>query len=226
VTYRAFRRAALLIVGLVAVAAAARFWLHDAFPYFADYTEGAYRRYWPNRVPLLVHILGGTAALFAGPFQLWSGPTGRLRRPHRWLGYVYVLGIAISATASFQLVFHTNADFGLALAVLAVAWWATILMALVAVRNRRIDAHREWMIRSYIITFSFVSYRFLVGLSMFTGLGASRHATVLWLSWVVPLMLFELVNQWHRVMPLKRRPARDPAVSAARPAETADPAWL
>src|SRR4030095_9164675 len=48
---------------------------HFAF----DYSEANFGRLWPNRLWLLLHIAGGTAALFAGPFQLWSG----LRNKHR-----------------------------------------------------------------------------------------------------------------------------------------------
>jgi uncharacterized membrane protein len=205
---RAFRTApgavALTLAGLVVLALAARFWAHDAMPYVVDYAEDTYRRYWPVRKSLLVHIAGGTLALFAGPFQLWSGIRRKFPTLHRRTGYAYILGVAVSASSSFYLAFHAKPDFGLSLAILAVAWLASIAMALAAVRNWRIDAHREWMIRSYIVTFSFVSYRFLVGLSMFKGLGPSRPAMVLWISWVVPMMLFELFNQWNRVRPVKR----------------------
>jgi uncharacterized membrane protein len=213
-------RLALALGGAVLVLGATRFWLHDAVPYIVDYTEAAYRRYWPNRQSLLIHIAGGTVALFAGPFQLWSGLRARFRRLHRVVGYAYVTGIAVSASSSFYLAFFTTPDFGLALFILAVVWWVSIVMALVAARNRRIDAHREWMIRSYIVTFSFVSYRALVSLSVFQGLGAGRHATVLWISWVLPMMLFELLLQWDRVSPRKHR--------LARPARTeaAEHAWL
>jgi uncharacterized membrane protein len=190
---------------------AIRFWLHDAYPYFADYTEESYRRYWPVRQGLLPHIAGGTLALFAGPFQVWSGLRRRVRRLHRWTGYAYISGITVSALSSFHLVFHTRPDFGLSLFVLAVAWLATTAMALTAVRNKRVDAHREWMIRSYIVTFSFVSYRLLVGLSIFDGLESGRFATVLWISWVVPMMVFELSTQWNRVTQLKRPVVPDEA---------------
>ena len=196
---------AFSLAGLIIIVFATRFWLHDAFPYIVDYAEDSYRRYWPVRKSLLLHIAGGSIALFAGPFQLWSGLRRRFRRVHRWIGYAYISGVAVSASSSFYLAFHARPDFGLSLSILAIAWLASIAMALAAVRNKRIAAHQEWMTRSYIVTFSFVSYRFLVGLSMFRFLGPSRPAMVLWISWVVPMMLFELFMQWDRVRPLKRR---------------------
>lgn len=208
------------LAGVLVLAFATRFWLHDAFPYFADYAEDTYRRYWPVRKTLLVHIAGGSIALFAGPFQLWSGLKRRFRRVHRSIGYAYLGGIAVSAPSSFYLAFHARPDFGLSLFILALVWCASTAMAITAVWNKRIEAHREWMIRSYIVTFSFALYRFLVGLSMFTFLGPSRSAMVLWISWVAPMMLFELSLQWDRVRPLKR------PVLQATAGEPADRAWF
>jgi hypothetical protein len=90
-----------------------------------------------------------------------------------------------------------------------VVWCITIAMALMAVKSRRLDAHREWMIRSYIVTFAFVLYRFLVKQPILEPLGGGLVATSLWASWVVPMMVYEVVNSWHRVRPLKR-PAAAP----------------
>jgi uncharacterized membrane protein len=208
------------LAGVLIIIAATRFWLHDALPYILDYTEDWYGRFWPDRHDLLLHITGGTIALFAGPFQLWSGPRGRFPRLHRRTGYAYIWGAGLAASSSFYLAFHTRPDFGLSLFILAVLWVLSIAMAFMAVRNKRIDAHRKWMVRSYIVTFSFVSYRFLVGLSMVRGLGPSRSAIVLWISWVVPMMLFELITQWDRVRPQKR-----PLVSTAT-RDSADQAWI
>ena len=206
---------ALALAVALLMCAASWFWLHDAFPYLVEHTEEEYGRYWPDRRSLLAHILGGSIALLAGPFQLWSGLRRRLPRLHRSLGYTYIAGVALGASASFYLTFHTKPDFGLALFVLAVTWWITIAMAYAAVRNGRLDAHREWMIRSYIVTFAFVSYRYGVGLSVFDGLGAGRDASVLWLSWVVPMMVLELWVQRGRIGPARRSPAASPAKGTA-----------
>jgi uncharacterized membrane protein len=214
------RTIAVSLAGLIVIAFAARFWLHDALPYITGYDEGSYRRYWPVRKSLLLHIAGGSIALFAGPFQLWSGLRRRFRRLHRGIGYAYVSSIAAAASSSFYLAFHTRPDFGLSLFILAIVWLVSIALALMAVRNKRIAAHQEWMIRSYIVTFSFVSYRYLVGLSMFQFLGPSRPAMVLWISWVVPMMLFELFMQWDRVTPLKR------SIMSPATKESAEPAWF
>ena len=197
---------ALYAAVVLTLVSSLRFLGHDALPYVADYSESTYARYWVHRGWLLVHIVGGAVALLAGPFQLWSGLRRRSLRIHRWTGYAYVIAIAFAATSSFYLTFHTRADFGTALFVLALMWWLTIVMAYLAIRNGRVDAHRDWMIRSYILTFSFVTYRVIVPMSAFDGLGPSKYATALWISWVAPYMVAEVFMHWERVT-RRRSPA-------------------
>jgi len=195
---------ALLLAGTLVLVIAARFWLHDAFPYIGDYTEASYRRYWPQRFGLLPHIVGGSLALFAGPIQIWLGVGRRTRRLHRWLGYLYLVGVVLGAGAAFYLSFFTRPDFGVSLFILAVVWCVTTGMALMAIKSKRLDAHREWMVRSYIVTFAFVLYRWLVKLPIMAPLGEGLVPTALWASWVVPMMVHAVASSWSRARPLKR----------------------
>jgi hypothetical protein len=43
----------------------------------------------------------------------------------------------------------------------AAAWMVCTTVALVTARNRQIKVHRQWMARSYAVTFTFVSSRVL-----------------------------------------------------------------
>ena len=43
----------------------------------------------------------------------------------------------------------------------AAAWIACTTAALITARNRQIAQHRQWMVRSYAVTFTFVSSRVL-----------------------------------------------------------------
>ena len=71
----------------------------------------------------------------------------------------------------------------------------TALMAYRAIRKRRIQIHKEWMIRSYVVTFAFVSFRWLVDLSFVIELGnfIERAPTVVWVSWAIPLFITEII---------------------------------
>lgn len=56
------------------------------------------------------------------------------------------------------------------------------------------------MIRSYVVTFAFVSFRWLVDLPFVVDLGnfIERDPTVGWISWVLPLFITEMVLQWNK----------------------------
>lgn len=43
----------------------------------------------------------------------------------------------------------------------AAAWMVCTTVAFIAARNRQITVHRQWMARSYAVTFTFVSSRVL-----------------------------------------------------------------
>ena len=72
-------------------------------------------------------------------------------------------------------------------------------MAYVSVMRRQFAAHREWMIRSYVVTFAFVMFRLLEDLDVYGGLGPSAQAVMLaWMAWTVPLLFTEVALQWRR----------------------------
>jgi Predicted membrane protein (DUF2306) len=50
----------------------------------------------------------------------------------------------------------------LRIGLLAFAWITTASMAYISVMRGRILQHKEWMIRSYVVTFAFVTFRWLL----------------------------------------------------------------
>lgn len=56
---------------------------------------------------------------------------------------------------------------GVALFMLAFARWLTVGTAFLAIKRRRIAAHKEWMIRGYVVTFAVVAVRYLLALPIF-----------------------------------------------------------
>ena len=161
---------------------------HFAF----DYSEANFGHFWPNRFWLFLHIAGGTVALFVGPFQLWSGLRDRHLALHRWTGRLYIAGVLLGGAAAFYLSFFSRPrSFGVALFMLGVAWWGTTGTALASIKQYQIELHKVWMIRSYVVTLSFVTFRFLIELPLWSFAGESWLALVLWISWLAPLMVVE-----------------------------------
>jgi uncharacterized membrane protein len=178
----------LVPLGLLAFEAL-RFLVRDPLHYIVRPTPESFGpHYWPHRMPLVLHIVGGVTALVTGPFQLWTGLRSRALRVHRITGYAYIAGVALAGGAAFGLARYAEPrDFGVALAALATAWWTCIAMAFLAIRRGRIDQHRQWMVRGYVLTFSFTSFRYLIDLRIWDSLGPAAPATAVWLSWVIPL---------------------------------------
>lgn len=182
------------------------FWFVAAAPYVPMQRETfgpAPDVYWPRRVPLMMHIAGGSLALLLGPINLWLGETRRRLPWHKKLGFGYLAGVVAGAAAGFYLSVTTPLGwvFGSGLFFLAIAWSVTTGMAFIAIKNRAIVQHREWMIRSYVVTFGFVFFRiFFAGTeALAIGTPSERLGAAAWFGWAVALMLAEPVLQWRKV---------------------------
>jgi uncharacterized membrane protein len=202
------------MVGAAAVAALA-FWVIAAAPYLRWDPAQFGDVFWPRRYGLLFHITGGTVALLVGPVQLWLGETRSKLAWHRTLGTLYLLGVTVGAVGAYYLSLTTPGAwvYAAGLFSLALAWTITTGMAYRAIRRRAIDQHREWMIRSYVVTLSFVVFRAIVAALGASGVGvfAERVTFAAWACWAVPLVLVELCLQWRKVQrraPITERPAQ------------------
>jgi hypothetical protein len=203
---RSYRRllavlSVVALVGLVFIAVA-------ALPYYR-LDPNSFRTYWPRRWWLLTHITGGIVALLSGPVQLWLGLTDRRPALHRRLGMVYLAAVAVSAAAGYYLAFHTDVSlvFGAGLAGLATAWLVSSGMAYAAIRRLLFEQHKEWMIRSYVLTTAFVSFRALVVLLEATKVGADtvpRLEIASWFCWAMPLVITEAWIQGRKIFAVPR----------------------
>jgi uncharacterized membrane protein len=168
---------------------------------FGVFTEASYGRLWVNRLWLLPHFIGGSIALLFGVLQFWAWLRKNHPRVHRWVGRTYLVGVAIGAGSAYALSFRAvlGWPFGVAAFVMASAWVSATVLAYIAIRNGQVKMHREWMLRSYVITFAFVTFRVMLVSPLFAGLGSlpERLTVLLWLSWTVPLIITEIVLQWR-----------------------------
>ena len=112
-----------------------------------------------DRALLIPHSLAGSFALLIGPLQFSS----RFRRLHlslhRILGRVYVVSVAVGSITGVALAWGRPGLPGTSMQ--AAAWLVCTAAAFITARNRQIATHRQWMARSYAVTFTFVSSRVL-----------------------------------------------------------------
>jgi len=189
---------------LVAALLALYFAYEQVLPYFV-WSEQAYGYYWQFRLPLLMHILGGLVALLTGVFQLWSGLNRRAMSTHPLTGRLYAAAVAIGAAGGIWLSINSAAfgfAWGVSLFVLAVAWLSITATAIYLIRARQVLAHKQWMIRSYIVTFAFVLFRIAtdhIPVQELWGINdADWSNAMIWPVWVVPLLGYEILLALHR----------------------------
>ena len=183
---------------------AGKFVINDALPYFG-FDEAIFGRYWNYRWPLIGHISGGLIALSLGPFQFWKSFRNKFINTHRWMGRIYLTAILIGTISATYLAWtssiRVNFSWAFALQGLAFAWITTASMAYISVMRRHIIQHKEWMIRSYVVTFAFVTFRWLTDLPIAIQLMnkfEERGPTIIWLSWTIPLLITEIVLSWKK----------------------------
>jgi hypothetical protein len=158
--------------------------------------------YWPRRGWLLVHIAGGLVALLSGPVQLWLGLHEVNMNVHRKLGILYMAGMTVGSVGAMGLAIQTDGGliFGAGLFTLALAWLATTSFAYIAIRKGFVQQHREWTIRSYVVTFAFVTFR--AGQVVMVGRGIPLETAIgvmAWACWAAPLLVTEVVIQGRKL---------------------------
>lgn len=158
---------------------------------------------WPDHgahVPIvMIHALGGLAMLVLGGAALYIGWTRKAFRRHKWFGYSYLLLGGIGALAALIVSIqapHPPRSLYIATGTLALAWLAVAAMAWRAARNRRFEEHRQWMVRSYVLTWSFVGCRLATMVDFYPWLGPESTTAAIWVNWIVPLVVCEIALRW------------------------------
>jgi len=152
--------------------------------------------------PLRWHIAGGMGALLTGPGQFSERLRARALNFHRWLGRFYLVEVLIGSTGGVAMAFvsseglPTHLGFG----ILAVLWFSTGLQAYRLVRKGNIEAHRQWMIRNFALTFAAVTLRiespFMLALLHWPF--RPSYIIVWWLCWAPNLLVAEWMVRRHR----------------------------
>ncbi len=147
---------------------------------------------------LIPHAIAGTIALLTGPTQFST----RLRRQHaalhRGLGRLYVGAVLLAAPLAVLSTLFSRYPrayyFQIAIAVQAGAWIVTTTAGLIAAIGRRLPAHRDWMTRSYAVTFTFVATRVLQPIPAWNRLGRFWFAVSIVLFTLCAVLLPQLMR--------------------------------
>jgi uncharacterized membrane protein len=155
-----------------------------------------------DRHLLVPHALCGVIALLAGPMQFSSRLRRRYLKFHRALGRIYVISVFIGASTGIALAAGRPGMPGTC--VQAAAWIVCTTAAFITARNRQIARHRQWMVRSYAVTFTFVSSRVLNLWPLYwSHLGDALAAVGLIVFTLASLLVVELGLNWRELTTLR-----------------------
>jgi hypothetical protein len=168
--------------------------------------------YMTHSMGIMSHIIGAMLTVLIGPFLFLPG----LRRKrwlniHRWLGRIYLLGVLIGGVAGLYMssLAYGGAIAQLGFAFIGLLWLFTGFKAYQHIRNKRIEEHREWMMRNYAMTFAAVTLRLWQGVFQVSGVDfITGYMIVAWLSWIPNLLVIEGViwrlrkNRTSRLKPI------------------------
>lgn len=175
----------------------------------------SYTMFWSRRGWLWTHLAGGALTVVLGPLQFLSRWPRAYARLHRWMGRTYMTAMLIACTGATGLIATSFAPFEIrsAFAATALAWLTTALLGMIAIRGGIVWKHRRWMIRNYLVTLSPITFRLLLQAQLAMGVAPSPEliAGLLWLSWLLPLLIYE---GGYRLVGLIRKPSSQSVASA------------
>ena len=151
-----------------------------------------------DRGLLIPHTLCGTFALLAGPLQFSTRFRQRHMKLHRVLGRMYFVSVIIGAFTGIALATGRPGLPGTSMQ--AAAWIVCTTAAVIAARNRQFSVHRQWMARSYAVTFTFVSSRvFNLVPAYWSHLGDVLSAVGVIAFTLASILLVDLGLNWHEL---------------------------
>jgi hypothetical protein len=132
---------------------------------------------------------------------------------HHWIGRTYLLSILVGGLGALYIAQFSFAGLGsqLGFSAQAILLLFSGYMAYTNIRQRRIDTHREWMMRNYALVFGAVTLRLNIRLFFWLGLTLPEfHALNAWLCWIPNL----IVAEWLIYRIRTRRSEASPALQA------------
>ncbi len=148
---------------------------------------------------IVLHALTGLITLASGFLALWMGWTRQGFGWHRHTGCTYVgAGMTMAFVALFLAISdpHRSPADGAATGTLAVAWLIATSMGWRRGSQKMWASHQNWMIRSMVLTWTFVFCRLARQVEDFDSVAP---AFGIWLFWLGPLLLAEIgLRLWRR----------------------------
>jgi hypothetical protein len=144
---------------------------------------------------LMIHAGASGIALLLGPLQFLEPIRRRARGVHRWIGRTYIVACMVGGISGGLLAPFTAAGpiAASGFLMLALLWlWVNALGWRAAALKRNYDEHKNWMVRSFALTFAAVTLRLYLIPSQIAGMDfVSAYQWIAWLAWVPNIAIAE-----------------------------------
>ncbi len=171
--------------------------------HFRFIREGIGPTLWNKQFWFISHVAAAVIPLITGPFQFWTWLRKNHVKWHRALGNTYIIGCLLGGCSALYLgITQPYPGSIVPTLILAMLWLFMTSAAWVTIKQKNIEGHRLFMIRSYTLTLAFVTLRIFSDLVekhnflSFIDNQYTKDATYEWMSWVIPVVIVELYISW------------------------------
>jgi len=173
----------------------------DVLHYLLQYTPESFKSFWSERLIIRSHVAVALIMVLLGPLQFWTGFRMRHMKLHLWCGRTFLVAGTLAAFGALYMGLHPRLGgvvYGFGLFLNGFFWLASASMAYYAIRVGNVRVHKEWMIRTYVLTCAgFVAARVVTDLHFLDPIVGVKALWDLssWVNWAVPLVITEFVLQ-------------------------------
>lgn len=201
---RSIKRISFVLFWLALITASVYFYLDNAVGYFFGYRSERFGdSLLNNQLWFVVHIAGGTCALFLGPIQFWTRFRDKNIRLHRLLGKIYIGGTLIAGLSALRLsLINPCQACRYSLLLLSVLLIFFTSAAYYSIRQYHVESHKQFMVRSYVCALAFVFVRLPVENYLFGMVESESERGIVteWFLSLVPLLTVEFWFTWRRAL--------------------------
>ncbi len=168
------------------------------------------------KTAFFVHVYSSMVVLIAGFTQFSSIVLRKYRSLHQLMGRLYVFNIIfVTGPAACIMALYANGGLSsrIAFCLLGILWIYFTANAWISIRKGQIKTHKNFMLRSYALTFSAITLRIWKWLIVLLLHPAPMdvYRVVAWLGWIPNLLLIEWYisrnpewkNKWKTYLLLK-----------------------
>ncbi|MFN8252401.1 MAG: DUF2306 domain-containing protein [Ferruginibacter sp.] len=148
------------------------------------------------KISFYIHILAGMFCVLAALTQFSSSILKKRKAIHIWMGKIYVVVVLVlGAPTGLYMSFFAKGSYWerLLFLFMAVYWFYSTMKGLQTIKQKNVLAHKNWMIRSYSMALTAVSFRVYHILFYYSGMDHLHNYEIsLWISVLGNMLIAEL----------------------------------